>query len=120
MKERSKGQALAVRARRAMQEGQHEEAQKLVRRALAEAPDEPGVLRTLAEMAASDGRLEEASKLLDRALAHHPTPVPSAWLVRLGDLRVEQGKLDEGVRAYEKALVLAPSDKAAWMSLATA
>src|SRR5260221_13660289 len=120
MKERSKGQTLASRARRAFEAGDSEEAQKLARRALAEAPEDPGVLRSLAELAAGAGNLEEACQLLEQGIARHPTPAPVSWQVRLGDLRVRQGKLDDGVRAYQAAAARVPTEKEAWVGLAIA
>jgi uncharacterized protein (TIGR02466 family) len=120
MKQRSKGEVLASRARQALESGDVAEAQKLARRALADAPDDPNVLRSLAELAAYAGNVEEACDLLEDAISHRGPTVPAAWQVRLGDLRVQLGKLDDGVRAYETALSAAPDEKAAWVGLATA
>ena len=40
--------------------------------------------------------------------------------MRLGDLRVRQGKLDDAVRAYQSALSVKPDEKGAWAGLAEA
>ena len=85
MKARSKGLVLATRARQALGKGELEEAQKLARRAMAEAPEDPDVLRSLAEFVVTAGHLEQACGLLEKACTTHASPAPASWLVRLGD-----------------------------------
>ena len=118
MKERSKGQVLATRARRAMHDGHPEEARKLAGRALAAGPEEPSVLRSLAELSATAGDMQGASDLLERAISRHRQPAPAAWQVRLAEMRVRQGRLDDAARTYRAALSAAPDDKAALAGLA--
>ena len=120
MKQRSKGQVLATRARKAFDEGALDEARKLARRALDEAANDPSALRSLSELAAAMGNVDVACELLEQSLVRHPPPAPVSWQVRLGDLRVRQGKLDDGVRAYQAVVSRAPNERAGWVGLATA
>ncbi|HEY0709678.1 MAG TPA: putative 2OG-Fe(II) oxygenase [Polyangia bacterium] len=120
MKQRSRGLELVTRARRALEKGDVAEGEKLARRALNDGANDPEVLHALAELAADAGNLDEATAFLQHALAQRGPTAPAAWQVKLGDLRVEQGKLDDGVRAYEAVLARAPEEKAAWVGLAKA
>jgi Flp pilus assembly protein TadD len=120
VKQPSKGQDLAARAHRAFRNGNTEAAVDFARRALEEAPRDPSVLHALAELAASAGSAEEAGQLLGQAIALHTGPAPVSWHARLGEIRAQQGKVEDALRAYQEALSLAPDDKAAWIGVARA
>lgn len=81
------------------------------RRALALAPDDPGLLADLADVLAvmSDGELEgEPRALLDRGLRHDPLHAKTRLLLAAADFR--QGRLAQAAAHWEVLLRARPED----------
>jgi len=93
-------------------------AEALLRRALAEAPDDPTALYLLGLLRFELGDPEEAEALVGRLTVLRPR-TPQAWLT-LANLRQVRGDNAGAAAAYEAASRLAPTDLAALLGLSQA
>jgi tetratricopeptide (TPR) repeat protein len=91
-----------VRAEIAQSRGQHPEAVKEVRAALALSPGNPEIESALAEALMIAHDLDEAIPLIERLLAQAPDD-PSLLLM-LGDALLEQQQVDRAIPVLERAL----------------
>lgn len=89
--------------------GQHEEAAREYRKALAVAPDYPDLRVRLAVALREGGLLEEALQETGRALQEHPGQ--GAALAQRGIVLYLLGRREEARRAWEEALYRNPSDR---------
>lgn len=92
------------------------EALAQLRPAVLLAPDDPGLLRTLAERLAGEPG-EDATRALRRALRLDPAQ-PVLW-ERLGNRRKAAGLLAEARQAYERGLALDPAAVEPWNNRAS-
>lgn len=91
-------------------------ARQAFERLLALEPDSPAALGNLALVAQREGRPAEAERLWRRVLDQHPDHAPT--LYALGDLLVEQGRLDEAQPLLERERRLRPHAPGGALSLA--
>ena len=90
----------------------------LLRKALAEDPNNPTVYFHLGDEYGKTGRPGEAMKLYQQAIHNG---LRNAWLYsRLGYLYLQQGNKDEAISAYETAAQLNPADSESLNDLAMA
>ncbi len=88
----------------------HEEAERLLRRAVALAPDYAEAWSNLGELLVTRQRLDEARAALERAVRLAPdNPIPHYWL---GTACLNAGDLEAADAALARALELAPEDPA--------
>lgn len=88
------------------QSGRREEAIRLLRQAVALAPQIPGYYCNLAIQLHEDRQVDQAISAYERALALAPN-YPKAC-AGLGDSLKEAGRIDEAVASYRRALALNP------------
>ena len=108
-----------MQAAHALRLGQRDEAETLARRAREEAPRDPEILRTLADIALILGDKAAAATRLEEAITHHAPPAPAMWHRLLGELHVDQGRLDDAVRCFQAAAATAPEDVETWRWVAS-
>ena len=97
---------LLTEAARLEQAGRLAETERLVRAALAQAPDHPGALYALARLGMRAGRYAAAADLADRALARAPD-APELHRIK-GQALANQGRAEDAIAALSCALDLAP------------
>jgi predicted TPR repeat methyltransferase len=95
--------------------GELGDAEKLYRRILEAAPDDPDALHYLGVLTHQRGRSDEAVELIRRALAVAPD-YPDA-LSNLGNILREQGRLAEAEACYRGAIGLRPEHSQALLML---
>lgn len=103
-------------------QGQKDEAQASIRRALEIKPDSPEANVAQARLLASDGKADEALKVLDALLAKSPAST-EAWHLKGALLQQAKGDLAGAAQAYRKELELRndlPEAHAALIALAFA
>lgn len=105
--------ALAMNASEALTEGRIEEAEKLLRKHLAEHPDDPLALRLLSRVAMESGRRGAAIRLLERCLEHAPDFVLAHN--DLADLYMKEDRFDDALEAVGRALDLDPGLAHSWV-----
>lgn len=86
--------------------GAPEDTEAGLRAILAEKPDEPEVLRELAQIVGLRGDMDEAERLARLSVAYEPN-VGSTWCM-LGALAAGRGDNEEAGRCYERALHFSP------------
>ena len=94
------------------------EAERLLRQALAQSPDDPAVLAALAYVEQKQGAKEKARDLYRKALAHDPTLIDAE--TNLGVLEARSGQLNEAVKLWQDAFRRAPGRSETGMNLARA
>ena len=98
--------------------GKLREAERLARRAIDAAPDQPDALHLLATVARESGRADLALERYRRLLRRHPA-IPIAQN-NLGNLLQERGEWKQAVAHYEAALVHDPTYVSACFNLGNA
>jgi predicted CXXCH cytochrome family protein len=92
------------------------EAERFLRKAIVEKPDDPVLLSGLAYVELQHGAVENAAELYKRALKNDPTLNDAA--TNLGVIEAQEGHLDETVRLWQDAFARAPGRSAIGMNLA--
>ena len=93
------------------------EAQSLCLRALEEGPDAAGLLHLMALVSLAAGQFDHAVEWASRAIRKHPDP---AYLTTLGTALRGQGRRDEALQVFDKAVQLKPDDAELWSVLGNA
>jgi tetratricopeptide (TPR) repeat protein len=96
--------------------GRLDEAERVLRRLVAIAPDEPGAYVNLGNVALDRGRLEEAERHYRTALARNPR-MGDAWF-DLGVALSRANRLPEAMDAYREAIACDPGYASARVNLA--
>jgi tetratricopeptide (TPR) repeat protein len=91
-------------------------AERLLRQAVAENPDDSAVLSALGYVEQTSGAKARAVKLYEKALALDPSLIDAA--TNLGVLNAQSGHLDEAVRLWQDAFRRAPGRSSIGMNLA--
>jgi Flp pilus assembly protein TadD len=112
------GRRIATRAVRALRGGRKDEAQALVRRVLAIAPDDPKALYTASEVTWALDDASTTELIVERAIAHEKERPPAGWHLRLARARARQGKIDDALQGFRTVVALAPEDAEALGELA--
>lgn len=99
-------EALAL-AGRLLAAGRPGDAVRVHRQILAQVPDHPQTVRSLAALAAAAGRKAQATRLLERALALAPGYLRAA--LELAPLLAEREEAGRAARAVQRAVVLDPA-----------
>jgi Flp pilus assembly protein TadD len=94
------------------------EAERMLRRAASESPDDPAVLSALGYVEQTQGANDKARDLYRKALALDPNLIDAA--TNLGVLEAQSGHLPEGVRLWQGAFQRAPGRSNIGMNLAHA
>jgi Flp pilus assembly protein TadD len=93
-----------------------DEADRLLRAALRQHPDDPALLSGLAYREQLDGLVDQARPLYQRALALDPNLLDAA--VNLGVIDARAGRLEDAVKLWETAFERAPDRSSIGMNLA--
>jgi predicted CXXCH cytochrome family protein len=93
-------------------------AEQLLRKALAESPDDPALLSALGYIEQTHGHSNDALELYQRALARDPNLIDAA--TNLGVLKAKSGHMGEAVTLWEGAFQRAPGRSSVGMNLARA
>lgn len=96
--------SLAVNAAEALADGRTREAEGMLRKHLAEKPDDPLALRLLARVAMESGRRGAAIRLLERCVAQAPDFILAHN--DLADLYMKEDRFDEALASVDQALAL--------------
>jgi tetratricopeptide (TPR) repeat protein len=99
---------------RALQAGQALEAQSCCQRLLAADPNHAPALHLMGLIAFDAGHLDHALAWISRAIAQTPKP---DYVASLGATLSRQGRHEEALKAFDKAVQLAPDDAALWKQL---
>jgi tetratricopeptide (TPR) repeat protein len=102
---------------RALQAGQALEAQLYCERLLAADPNHAPALHLMGLVAFNAGHLDHALAWISRAIAQAPKP---DYVASLGTTLSRQGRHEEALKAFDKAVQLAPDDAALWKQLGDA
>ena len=86
-------------------------------RLLAADPNHAGALHLMGLIALHNNQDDHALEWIARAIAQEPKP---AYLASLGATLARQGRHDEALKAFDKAVQLAPNDAAHWKQLGDA
>jgi tetratricopeptide (TPR) repeat protein len=97
-----------------MQAGRYREAQACCEQALARESDHADALHLLGRLAHQAEQYDHAVEWVARAIRQDPKP---EYLSSLGSTLQRQGRLDEALQTFDKALQLKPDDAELWMSL---
>jgi hypothetical protein len=108
------GAALAE-ARAALEAGRLDEAGRLCRAILADAPDDPGAQHLHGIVAFRSGDAKGGAALLERAIAH--APANAVYRRDLCEMLRVLGRLDEALAQGRRAVALAPDDAGAHYNL---
>ena len=92
------------------------EAERFLRKAIVERPDDPALLSGLAYAELQRGAVQKARELYERALEKDPTLNDAA--TNLGVIEVQDGELQEAVRLWQQAFARAPGRSPIGMNLA--
>jgi len=93
------------------------EAQSLCLRALERGADTPELLHLMAQVSLAAGQFDHAVEWASRAIRKHPDP---AYLTTLGTALRGQGRRDEALQVFDKAVQLRPDDAELWSVLGNA
>ncbi len=93
------------------------EAQSLCLHALEKGPETPELLHLMAQVSLAAGQFDHAVEWASRAIRKHPDP---AWLTTLGTALRGQGRRDEALQVFDKAVQLKPDDPGLWSVLGNA
>jgi tetratricopeptide (TPR) repeat protein len=102
---------------RALEAGQALEAQICCQKLLAADPDHAPALHLMGLIAFDAGHLDHALAWISRAIAHEPKP---EFLASLGATLSRQGRHDEALKAFDKAVQLEPDNAERWKQLGDA
>ena len=119
-KPRREGHVLSTHATQALRSGRVDEAKALARRALDVAPNDPEVLRAASEIAWALGDAPATAMLIERAIAHKMNRRRLRGSSFLARAPAREGKTDDAVSAYRKALASTPDNVNGWRELALA
>jgi predicted CXXCH cytochrome family protein len=92
------------------------QAERLLRAALRQSPDDPALLSALAYSAQKRGDDNQARALYNRALEHDATSIDAA--TNLGVLEAKQGRTGEAIKLWQSAFERAPGKSEIGMNLA--
>lgn len=95
------------------------EASQILEKILSLQPNNPDALHLTGLLAQDTGKLAQAEELIALAVKAARVPSPN-MLVNLGNAQREQGKLDECMAAYDKALAIDPTYVDAYINRGTA
>ena len=113
---RAGGLAVAYEAGIAhMQAGRYLDAQLCCRQALAADPDHPDTLHLMGLLSLRARQYDHAVEWIARAIRLDPKP---NYLATLGETLRQQGRREEALKAYDKAVQLKPDDAQLWKGLA--
>jgi tetratricopeptide (TPR) repeat protein len=96
---------------RHLQSGRQLEAQLCCQRLLASDPDHAGALHLMGLIAFRAGQYDHALEWTARAVAQEPKP---DYIASLATTLLKQGRREEALKAYDKAVQLRPDDAALW------
>jgi tetratricopeptide (TPR) repeat protein len=97
-----------------MQAGRHLDAQLCCQQALALDPNHADSLHLLGLLSLDAGQYDHALEWISRAIRQEPKAV---YLTSLGSTLVNQGRTDEALKAFDKAVQLKPLDADLWRNL---
>jgi len=99
---------------RHLQSGRQLEAQLCCQRLLASDPDHAGALHLMGLIAFRAGQYDHALEWTARAVAQEPKP---DYIASLATTLLKQGRREEALKAYDKAVQLKPDDAALWKQM---
>jgi tetratricopeptide (TPR) repeat protein len=102
---------------RYLQSNQPLEAQICCQRLLASDPHHAGALHLMGLIAFRNGQYNHALEWTARAIAQEPRP---EYLASLATTLLQQGRREEALRAFDKAVQLKPDDAALWKQMGDA
>ena len=102
---------------RYLQSGQSLEAQLSCQKLLAADPNHAGGLHLMGLIALQDQQYDHALEWIARAIAQDPRP---DYLAALGAVLSQQGRREEALKAFDKAVQLKPGDAELWRQLGDA
>lgn len=97
-----------------MQAGRHLDAQLCCQQALALDPNHADTLHLMGLLSLDTGQYDHALGWISRAIRQEPKAV---YLTSLGSTLVNQGRTDEALKAFDKAVQLKPLDADLWRNL---
>jgi tetratricopeptide (TPR) repeat protein len=97
-----------------MQAGRHLDAQLCCRQALATDPNHADTLHLMGLLSFHAKQYDHAVEWISRAIRQEPK---ADYLTNLGTTLVNQGRRDEALKAYDKAVQLKPLDADLWRNL---
>jgi tetratricopeptide (TPR) repeat protein len=109
--------ALCEAGHRYLQSGQPQEARLCCQRLLAIDPNHAGALHLMGLIAFGDQQYDYALEWIAGAIAQEPKP---DYLASLGATLSKQGRHEEALKAFDKAVQLRPDDAALWMQMGDA
>ncbi|MBF0294302.1 MAG: tetratricopeptide repeat protein [Magnetococcales bacterium] len=110
-------ETLFPQALRHHQEGRLADAERLYRRILARNANHADAMHLLGVLAHQSGRHEAALEWIDKAIALHEDPL---YLLNLGNILEEMGRMDEAIASFRQVLALDPDRVEAHFGLACA
>src|SRR5277367_4756844 len=102
---------------RLLQSGQPLEAQICCQKLLASDPDHAGALHLMGLIALGAGQYDHALEWTARAIAQEPKP---DYIASLATTLLKQGRREEALKAFDKAVQLKPDDAALWKQMGDA
>ena len=102
---------------RYLQSGQALEAQLCCQRLLASDPNHAGALHLMGLIALRAGEYDHALEWTARAITQEPKP---AYIASLGTTLLKQGRREDALKAFDKAVQLSPDDAALWKQMGDA
>ena len=102
---------------RHLKSGQALEAQLCCQRVLDADPDHAGALHLMGLIAFNAGQYDHALEWLARAITQDPKP---DFLTNLGATLLRQGRRDDALKAFDKAVQLEPNNASLWNQLGDA
>jgi tetratricopeptide (TPR) repeat protein len=100
-----------------MRAGRHDEAEAIGRSVLSLFPDHADSLHLMGLLALHRERFDQAVELLSQAIRRDPKPL---YLTSLGMTLLGQGRREESVQVFDKAVQLRPDDAELWKNLSVA
>jgi tetratricopeptide (TPR) repeat protein len=100
-----------------MREGRYLEAQLSCRQGLEKNPDHPEILHLMALVCFNAKQFDDAVEWACRAISKEPKP---PYLTTLGTILLNQGRREEAIKTFEKAVDLKPDDADLWKNLGIA
>jgi tetratricopeptide (TPR) repeat protein len=102
---------------RLLQSGQSLEAQLCCQKLLASDPNHAGALHLMGLIAFRAGQYDHAMEWTARAIAQEPKP---DYIASLATTLLKQGRREEALKAFDKAIQLKPDDAALWKQMGDA
>ena len=97
-----------------MRVGNHVDAERCCREALAQNPDHAGALHLMGLLSLEHRHYDQAVEWLSRAIRNDPQPL---YLGSLGTTLLTQGLSEEALQVFDKAVQLKPDDADLWRNL---